>query len=77
MGAWNNFDQSRVDILYDYGNHVWNTEPGSYMILEHFANNSEETVLANGGFMLWGDMSEAYSQATMGFGGDLNWGRLD
>ncbi|MFT4683113.1 MAG: 1,4-alpha-glucan branching enzyme [Flavobacteriales bacterium] len=74
LGAWNNFDQSRVDILYDYGNHVWNTEPGSYMILEHFANNSEETVLANGGFMLWGDMSEAYSQATMGFGGDLSWG---
>lgn len=74
VGAWNAFDQSRVDILYDYGNHVWNTAPGSYMILEHFADNSEETVLANGGFMLWGDMNESYSQATMGYGGDLSWG---
>merc|ERR1712185_332560 len=27
VGAWNGYDQSRVDILFDYGNHVWYNHP--------------------------------------------------
>lgn len=73
IGAWNAYDQSRVDILNDYKNHVWSVEPGAYMILEHFADNSEETALANQGFMLWGNINQEYNEATMGYSSNLSW----
>lgn len=73
IGAWNAYDQSRVDILNDYKNHVWSVEPGAYMILEHFADNSEETALANQGFMLWGNINHEYNEATMGYSSNLSW----
>ena len=48
---------------------------GLHCILEHLGNNDEESALANGGFMLWGKMTEAeYTEAAMGYGGDLNFG---
>ena len=37
------------------------------MILEHFADNSEETVLSNYGMMLWGNHNYDYNEATMGY----------
>ncbi|WP_306640099.1 alpha-amylase family glycosyl hydrolase [Sanyastnella coralliicola] len=74
VGAWNAYDQGRVDILNEYGAHIWGEHPGTYVILEHFADNSEETVLANNGFMFWGDMNDSFGEAVMGYGGDLNWG---
>ena len=72
VGAWNGYDQSRVDILFDYGNHVWSNHPGSYMILEHLGDNPEETALANGGFLLWGKSTSAFTEATLGYGGDFS-----
>ena len=74
INAWSFYDQSRIDILTDYANSVWADFPETYFILEHFADNNEETVLANNGFMLWGNMSYNYAQASMGYGGDLSWG---
>ena len=41
--------------------HIWADHPGAYMILEHLGNNDEEAALANGGFMLWGKMTESKS----------------
>jgi len=74
VGSWNNYDQSRVDILFDYANDIWSNHPGTYMILEHLGNNDEETVLANGGFLIWGKMTFAYTQSAMGYYGDINYG---
>ena len=76
IGAWNAYDQSRVNILNDYHNHIQSTEPGAYTILEHLGDNSEEQVLANNGMMLWGKMTTQYEQASMGFtdNSDLTWG---
>ena len=74
IGLWNSYDASRVAILNDYGNHVWNIDPDVYMILEHFADNSEETDLSNHGFMLWGNINHEYNEATMGYPSDLTWG---
>ena len=72
VGAWNNYDQSRVDILFDYGNHVWTQHPGTYLILEHLGDNPEETALANGGFLLWGKQTSQFGEAVMGYGGDFS-----
>lgn len=73
IGAWGAYDQSRVDILTDYANHVWSTAPGAYMILEHFADNGEETALSNLGFMLWGNHNHDFSEAAMGYSSSFNW----
>ncbi len=73
VGAWNAYDQGRVDILFDYANHIWSLHPGTYMILEHLGDNDEETALANGGFMLWGKSTSSFAEATLGYGGDFSW----
>ncbi|GAA4355391.1 hypothetical protein GCM10023185_18180 [Hymenobacter saemangeumensis] len=74
VGQWSNYDQSRINIWLDYHNHMQATSPGSYNILEHFADNSEETVLANAGMMLWGNMHGAYTNLAEGRSANLNWG---
>ncbi len=75
VSAWGNYDASRVAILKDYGDHVWDIKPNAWNVLEHFADNNEETELANYGFMFWGNMNYNYNEATMGYpGNDLSWG---
>lgn len=75
VGAWSAYDQSRVNILTRMADVVWRTDPDAYVILEHLADNSEEKVLADYGFMLWGNMNFAYNSAMNGqTNTDLNWG---
>ncbi|MDP5100958.1 MAG: alpha-amylase family glycosyl hydrolase [Nonlabens sp.] len=73
IGAWNAYDQSRVDILNDYRNTIWNANGNEvYMILEHLADDAEERALANFGFMLWGKMTDQFNQNSMGFSTNAN-----
>ena len=68
VGAWGAYDASRVaiwDTIYQQQQAI---SPGSYCILEMFADNSEEKVEASHGMMLWGNMNDNFSQATMGYG---------
>jgi hypothetical protein len=74
IGAWGAYDQSRINILTDYYNHMQTVEPGSYGILEHFADNSEETVLSNNGMMLWGNLNHEYLEGSMGYSSNFSWG---
>lgn len=46
--------------------------PGTYCILEHFAENSEETELSNYGMMLWGNNTYNFQEASMGFVSNSN-----
>ncbi len=73
-GAWGNYDQSRVDILTAYHNLVQTTTPGAYTILEHLADASEETVLAEKGMMLWSNANADYNQASMGYDYNIGYG---
>jgi len=76
-----NYDQSRINNLTRMADALWSKFPDAYIILEHFAANSEETVLANyrvgegKGMMLWENFNYAYGQNTMGFvsGSDISW----
>lgn len=63
--AWGQYDQSRIDILTDYAQSVWNIDSGAYMILEHFADNNEEKVLSENGMMLWANMNHQYCEGAM------------
>ncbi len=75
IGAWNAYDQSRINILTDYFNHIKWVNPDAYVILEHFANNDEQTVLANTGMLLWSAMHNNYKQVAMGWesSSDVSW----
>ena len=44
----------------------------AHLILEHFADNSEETVLANTGMLLWSGMHDNYKQVGMGWQDNSN-----
>jgi hypothetical protein len=53
---------------------LWTVDPTAYIILEHFADWTEERVLANHGraqgrpgMTLWHNMNRAYSQSAMGY----------
>lgn len=75
VSLWGNYDASRVAILEDYANFIWSVNNNAYDILEEFADNSEETVLANYGMLLWGNLNNNYAQNTMGFSSssDISW----
>ena len=69
VAAWGNYDSSRVRIWDTIYNQMQAASTGSYCILEMFADNSEQSVEANYGMMLWGeDLNTNYNQATMGYG---------
>lgn len=67
LGDWGAYDSDRVYFLKRIANNFWDNHPGTYMILEHFADNAEETDLANFGFMFWGNANKQYAQGTMGY----------
>ncbi|MDD4776931.1 MAG: alpha-amylase family glycosyl hydrolase [Fermentimonas sp.] len=62
-----NYDASRVAILKDYNNAIKAVNPDAYVILEHFADDREETELSNDGMMVWRKMNEQYGQSAMGY----------
>jgi glycosidase len=70
VGLWSAFDQSRIDIWKKYGDAIWANHPKTIVILEHFADNSEETQLVNYGFLIWGNTNNNYNEASMGFTGN-------
>jgi 1,4-alpha-glucan branching enzyme len=73
VGAWSNYDATRIALLKRMADQIWNKFPTAYVILEHLSVNSEEKELAEyraaegKGMMLWGKMTEQYNQLTMGF----------
>ncbi|MEN7549086.1 alpha-amylase family glycosyl hydrolase [Rapidithrix thailandica] len=76
VGQWSARDESRITLLKRMADKVWEKDPEAYVILEHFADNSEETELADYGMMLWGNMQEGYAQMAMGYQENANiaWG---
>ena len=61
------YDQDRVNILKRMADEIWKINSDAYVILEHFAENSEEKELANYGMMTWGNLNHSYNEATMGY----------
>lgn len=66
-GDGSGYDPQRIAILKRMGNSVWEKDSTAIIILEHFAPNKEEKELAKHGFLLWGNMNHAGTQASMGY----------
>ncbi len=73
VGAWGAYDASRIAILKRMADKIWTHTPSAYVILEHFADNSEEKELAEyrsgegKGMMLWSNFNNSFNQLTMGY----------
>jgi hypothetical protein len=70
--AWGVYDASRIAIWQDYSDHLRKINPDVYIILEHFADNTEEVELAKRGMLLWGNMNYQFNEATMGYASNLS-----
>ncbi|RZK36797.1 MAG: hypothetical protein EOO90_26670 [Pedobacter sp.] len=71
------YDASRVAIWKDYNSYIKSIDPNNfYVILEHFAEESEEKVLADDGMMLWNNLNYNMNEATMGWitNSNFQWG---
>ncbi len=62
-----NYDASRIAILKDYNSTIKNVKPDALVIMEHFADDREETELANAGMMVWRNVNWQYGQTAMGY----------
>ncbi len=67
VGAWGNYDASRVAIWKRIYDKMQTQSANAYCILEHFAANQEEIELSNYGMLLWGNANYSFNQSTMGY----------
>jgi len=67
VNAWSQYDESRIRLLKRMADRIREVAADAYIILEHFAEISEEKELANYGMLLWKNMNSAYSQSAMGW----------
>ena len=72
-GTGGSYDQDRINLWEEYGDHIWSQDPGFYMILEHWTDNNEEKVLSDMGFMTWANVTHDYQEAAMGYSSNLSW----
>ncbi len=73
VGAWGAYDASRITLLKRMADVIWEQNPETYVILEHFADNSEERELANYGMMLWGNNHGTFKSTGNGLIVDIDW----
>lgn len=66
-GGFSAFDAGRVAIWDDYVATMKNIDPNFYIILELFADDSEERAYANKGLMMWNNLNHSMNEATMGW----------
>lgn len=72
VGAWGRYDQTRVDILKGYADHIWSVDEDAVVILEHLSDWDEEKVLAEHGMQLWRNVNSEYREAVNGSSGNFS-----
>lgn len=65
--AWSAYDASRVAIWTKYIKYMQSLDASFYIILEHFAADQEEAVLAGLGAIMWNNLNPNANQATMSY----------
>jgi len=78
-GDGGGYDAPRIAILKRMADKVWEVNTKAIVILEHFADNSEERELAayGNGMLIWGNANSKFNEAAMGYNeagkSDFNW----
>jgi 1,4-alpha-glucan branching enzyme len=71
-GVFRRFDAGRIASLKRMADKIWQADATAYVILEHFAEDSEEIALSDYGMMLWGNMHGAYINGINYGGGGIS-----
>ncbi|MDP2889028.1 MAG: T9SS type A sorting domain-containing protein, partial [Bacteroidota bacterium] len=68
-GDGSGHDAARIAILKRMADKIWEVNPKAFVILEHFAPDTEERELADygNGMLIWGNANFTFSEATMGY----------
>lgn len=74
VGLWGQRDQSRIDIWKNIYDQIKSDHPDTYVILEHFADNTEERELADYGMMFWGNLNFDFREMAKGGSRNFDWG---
>jgi hypothetical protein len=72
VAKWGRYDQSRVDILKGYADHIWSVNDNAVVIFEHLSDWDEEKVLAEHGMQLWRNVNGEYRSAVSGGTGNFS-----
>ena len=70
--AWGRYDQSRVDILKGYADHIGSVNDNAVVIFEHLSDWDEEKALAQHGMQLWRNVNHEYRSAVNGGTGNFS-----
>jgi len=57
VSEWSSYDESRIRLLKRFYDYIRTIDSNCYIILEHFAENTEEKELAEYGFLLWSNQN--------------------
>ncbi len=71
VAAWGRKDQSRINILKGYADHIWSVNEDAVVIFEHLSDWDEEKILAEHGIQLWRNVNHEYRSAVTGGSGDF------
>ncbi|PRY90746.1 alpha-amylase family glycosyl hydrolase [Mongoliibacter ruber] len=74
VGFWSQRDESRIAIWKNIYDRLKEKHPDAYVILEHFADNSEERELADYGMMFWGNLNNDFREIAKGANRNFDWG---
>lgn len=72
VGAWGQYDQSRIDLIKRMADVLWAADPDFYVTLEHLSDASEERELSDYGMQLWGNGNHEYNEASMAYNSNLS-----
>ena len=72
MNGWNGEDNKRIALIKDYAKAIRSVDPDSYIILEHWGTDKEETQYVRDGIHPWKKMNEEYCETAMGYNKDLS-----
>lgn len=72
VGQWGKYDQTRVNILKDYADAIWDVKDDAVVIFEHLSDWDEEKVLADYGIQLWRNVNYEYRNAVGGASGNFS-----
>jgi len=67
VGDGGAYDASRIRLLKRMYDQIRRVNSSAYVILEHFADNSEEKELSSYGMMIWGNSNYNYRKASSGY----------
>ena len=70
--GWDNTDNNRINLIKDYAKAIRSADPDSYIILEHWGNDNEESQYVRDGLHPWKKMNHEYCETAMGLNADLS-----